>query len=452
MQLTPVDTNITNNIVLPQVDANTAPSYEQSLVSGPVPGQSDDITSSTFYGYLYNWCAATGGDPSTCTPEAIMPSDATQDICPANWRLPTGGATGEFAMLNAKMHDPAATAPSTVQYYANWQFDGPFQGVFAGDRRASTWINQGLDGNVWSSSHFLANSAAAHQASFSSSILGVGYTHNQRNINFSVRCMTQGITITTTPEVTFDTGAGAIQGTVTAWDDNSITVAAPAHSPGLVSVTVNNGVDSATLSAVCSSANATACNGRLDNGETRNGDRANVASGYLYEEIYLSLGLDSNLVQIGGSGGLIPTVSGVFASGSNALTTSTNNLKGYSLSISTDQTSANANAKDLKHLSLNQYINGTNNTCIWNNTTKTLTNTTSPLANNTWGFTISPANLALQQLCQVSAKDNPLTVKQTAAPNEAGDPTTVFFGAKVNMSKPSGKYQATIIYTVVTNS
>ncbi|MDR0591296.1 MAG: IPT/TIG domain-containing protein, partial [Candidatus Nomurabacteria bacterium] len=51
------------------------------------------------------------------------------------------------------------------------------------------------------------------------------------------------------PTVTFDTGAGAIQGTVTAWTDTSITVTTPAHVPGLVSVTVNNGTNSVTLPA-----------------------------------------------------------------------------------------------------------------------------------------------------------------------------------------------------------
>ena len=65
------------------------------------PGSTNDITSNTFYGYLYNWCAATAAGfmagVGTCTASGTMPDDATTDICPANWRLPTGGNEGEFA-------------------------------------------------------------------------------------------------------------------------------------------------------------------------------------------------------------------------------------------------------------------------------------------------------------------------------------------------------------------
>jgi hypothetical protein len=172
----------------------------------------------------------------------------------------------------------------------------------------------------------------------------------------------------------------------------------------------------------------------------------------MYEEVYASLALDSNLVQIGGTGGLVPSPAGTFASGTNLVTIKTNNPQGYSLTISTNQASSNNHAKDMKHLSLNHYVTSTNNTCTWNAGTNTLTNTTNTLANNTWGFTIYSANLTAQQLCQVPSSDSPLKIKSTTTANESGDLTNIFFGAKLDTNQPAGKYQATIVYTVVGNT
>jgi alpha-tubulin suppressor-like RCC1 family protein len=231
-----------------------------------------------------------------------------------------------------------------------------------------------------------------------------------------------------------------------------------AHDPGLVSVTVNNGVGSAVVSAVCTDGlqyggsggnGGTACNGQLDSSETRNGDRANITSGFLYEEVFISISTNNNMIEVGGSGGITPTSAGAFGTGSNIATTSTNNPTGYSLGISTNLPSSNPNTKDLKHLSLNQYIAATNNACTWNSATKMLDNTASALANNTWGFTLDTTNLGDQKLCQVPSSSSPLTIKQTNVANETGDPTSIFFGAKVDLSKPSGKYRTTVVYTAV---
>ncbi|MCL1876474.1 fibrobacter succinogenes major paralogous domain-containing protein, partial [Candidatus Saccharibacteria bacterium] len=105
-------------------------------------------------------CAATAGGTAsggsnTCTAYSVMPDDATGDICPANWRLPTGGATGEFAWLNAKMNNPSASSPSTntgYGYYQNWK-EGPWHGVLAGMKFGASWRHQGEDGYYLSSSH-----------------------------------------------------------------------------------------------------------------------------------------------------------------------------------------------------------------------------------------------------------------------------------------------------------
>ena len=54
------------------------------------------------YGYLYNWCAAMGGQNTAACANATTPAPIpTTNICPAGWRLPTGEpTTGEFTALN----------------------------------------------------------------------------------------------------------------------------------------------------------------------------------------------------------------------------------------------------------------------------------------------------------------------------------------------------------------
>jgi len=81
---------------------------------------------------------------------------------------------------------------------------------------------------------------------------------------------------------------------VTSWTNTEITCVTTAHSAGLVSVTVDNGVEQDTYGATCALGTATACNGEIDNGEVFGSDRANVVEGFLYEEIFIQLALTTS--------------------------------------------------------------------------------------------------------------------------------------------------------------
>jgi len=168
--LTPANTNIASNWTLPQVGATTDTVTNSPRAYGPVPGSTDNIADSTFYGYLYNWCAATAGGTAsggsnTCTANTTLPSNPTGDICPVNWRLPIGGVyrsiNSEFSQLNAKMAGFANNQDPDYEdeydnsiYYSNFQFSGPFRGVFSGYRNGSSWRYQGSAGLWWSSSRY----------------------------------------------------------------------------------------------------------------------------------------------------------------------------------------------------------------------------------------------------------------------------------------------------------
>lgn len=184
--LTPSDSDVATNFTLPQLITSGSIDYDNPGAYGPVTG--DTGSGATNYGYLYNWPAATAGESRTTMPAGS--GNAPHSICPANWRLPTGGTTGEFAWLNAKMNDPDATAPATTSgsgFYQNWQNTGPFKGVFSG-RWNGSFNYQGSDGYFWSSSAHASIANNAHSALFYASVVDPGYSIS-RYVGFGVRCL-----------------------------------------------------------------------------------------------------------------------------------------------------------------------------------------------------------------------------------------------------------------------
>ena len=195
--LTPADSNITSNWDLPIVGATTSNDYNIPRVYGPVPGSTDDITDETFYGYLYNWCAATAGGTAsggsnTCTSQYVALEDATGDICPANWRLPADDSAGEFAWLNARMRDPNALSPSTdsgLRAYQNWHFIGAWRGVTAGSWDDGSPEYQGRSGVWWTSIHNHGYTIYVVILAINPSSASPGSVASLRNRGYSVRCI-----------------------------------------------------------------------------------------------------------------------------------------------------------------------------------------------------------------------------------------------------------------------
>lgn len=170
--LTPADTDITSNFTLPQlITGGATPSLSVPRAYGPIPG--DTGSGATNYGYLYNGKAAVAGASGIGT--------APNSICAKGWRLPTGGSNGEFAMLNAKMNNPNTTSPSTSSgsgYYQNWQYNGPFKGVYSGGvtvifapygsetgpiNGGGSFANQGARGAWLSSNVYPGNGGEAYE-------------------------------------------------------------------------------------------------------------------------------------------------------------------------------------------------------------------------------------------------------------------------------------------------
>ena len=83
------------------------------------------------YGVMYNWYTATAGNGTY----DIDSTDAAGDICPANWRLPTGGEDGEFENLNDLANDGSlATDAGLMKFPDNFIYSGDFNYNIPGGR------------------------------------------------------------------------------------------------------------------------------------------------------------------------------------------------------------------------------------------------------------------------------------------------------------------------------
>ena len=185
--LTASDSDVASNFILPQVTTSSSASSDSPRAYGPVP--SDTGGGATNYGYLYNWSAATAGESQASMP--IGSGDASHSICAKGWRLPSGGNTGDFALLNAKLNNPAVTSPSTASgsgFYQNWLYNGAFQGTLSGYRSGASFGHQGASGYYWSRTAFATHAGNAHHVFFNGSSVSPAHA-GARNLGQAIRCV-----------------------------------------------------------------------------------------------------------------------------------------------------------------------------------------------------------------------------------------------------------------------
>ena len=147
--LTSVDSNVTQNWTFPTGSLTSGNAYDEARSL---------ISSNTSYGGYYNYCAASAGTVCNDTTE----QDATQDICPKGWRLPTESEMS--GMTN---------------------YISAFLPVYSGLYRNGTLYGTGYNGYWWSAT-----------ASYSSSQYRLGYdsgslktSSGYKYLGFSVRCI-----------------------------------------------------------------------------------------------------------------------------------------------------------------------------------------------------------------------------------------------------------------------
>lgn len=133
-----------------------------------------DATSGTAYGTLYNYYAASAGTISGSSNS----NNASYDICPAGWRLPTGGSSGEFKALYSQYNSNALMRASIENSGAAFALAGYFSDAAPAD--------QGSYGIYWSSTR--GNGANMYVLFLNTSIVGPAYGNN-RNSGYAIRCV-----------------------------------------------------------------------------------------------------------------------------------------------------------------------------------------------------------------------------------------------------------------------
>lgn len=177
----------------------TEPKYLTVTSSLATDKRSTDSTNSQPYGVLYDYCAAsartycyainTGPTSDKNNGESSMGTGATAaqraiagDICPAGWRLPTGGSGGELQALSTALGGTSSTAATNFRKTVeSGGFGMPLSGNFLG-----SMSSQGTTGFLWSSSRNNDNNMNLLYY-FTSSVNPTG--NGNRGNGFSIRCV-----------------------------------------------------------------------------------------------------------------------------------------------------------------------------------------------------------------------------------------------------------------------
>ncbi len=167
--LTPADSNVTSNYPLP---ASSTSGFDNDSTAYVYNSNSTTCgNNQPCYSY-YSYAAATAGiNPSS--------GEATSDICPKGWRLPT---QAEYNTLIGTYTTGATLTAS------------PFNGVYAGYYRSSSFYNGGSYGYYWSSTADM--SSLAYYLYFNSSLADTN--HYYKKNGYPIRCVKD----TTMQEVT----------------------------------------------------------------------------------------------------------------------------------------------------------------------------------------------------------------------------------------------------------
>ena len=144
---------------------------------------------------------------------------------------------------------------------------------------------------------------------------------------------------------------------------------------------------------------------------------------------------------------LTPTPGGVVSSASDTVTVSTNNTAGYTLTLADSDATTTL-------------VSGGNSIGAHAGTQAVPT----ALAANKWGYRVvniggfgasaysaeTNAGSSTSTWAGIPATGSANTIKTTAA-TASGDTTTVWYGAKVDSTQPSGTYSDAVTYTATTN-
>ena len=195
-ELSSANTNITTTIDATTFNGWRKTSGSSSLTTGEFYNVSgNDSTSGGKHGTLYNYYAASA---ATSTGSSVT-ANSKIDICPAGWRLPTGGGYGEYDILTKN------TAFDTVAELRSPYANGGFGLAFAGYVGTGTHVYLNQIGTYWTSTR--STNTNMYYMSVNSSMINPAYSVN-RGYMQSVRCVLKKPTHLITVE--FDSGIQSV--------------------------------------------------------------------------------------------------------------------------------------------------------------------------------------------------------------------------------------------------
>ena len=182
IDLTNANTNLSTTITASTFNSWIKSSGTASIPTAElIPITGTDSVSNAPYGTLYNFCAASAG--TICGAEGTKNDDAEYDLCPAGWRLPTGGdSSSEFRNLIQKFdwrESYTKMRASIADGGAAFTLAGAF---------STTPQDQNSYGNYWSSTSCPYN-FVMYSLSLNDSGEHVWNDSQSNDIGQSVRCI-----------------------------------------------------------------------------------------------------------------------------------------------------------------------------------------------------------------------------------------------------------------------
>ncbi len=156
------------------------------------------------YGGMYNWFTATAGNGTY----SFTSGNVTGDICPAGWRLPIGGTSGEFVTLNTLINNNSTSSDVGFRKY-------PINVIHSGDYNSATSTNRGSGVRIWTGAS--SNSADAYRFGGSAAQMTPKNVY-RKWVAFSVRCVAKS----SVPSVSGNVHYEANGGTGTMADDVNV--------------------------------------------------------------------------------------------------------------------------------------------------------------------------------------------------------------------------------------
>ena len=155
--------NALNNYTVPEID---------TIRNGtPVTNYGDGSGDAGVY---YNYCAASAG--TVCSPDT--PQSASYDICPAGWRLPTGGRNGEYAQLLSAYNNSAASFNAALSISLAGWYNTNDGHVYKDFNKAIVLWTSTPSNNINKTYVAIVNATSVN--------VGTGYLENN---GFSIRCL-----------------------------------------------------------------------------------------------------------------------------------------------------------------------------------------------------------------------------------------------------------------------